>query len=104
MSSPDRIVVEAPDAASMMRLLMADATAFFDVVLLDYRLPDSHDLMPLTYVRRISPASRVIMLSSYLAPEVAAEARRLGAYAVLLKPFDLDELRALVDGATEALP
>lgn len=81
----------------MMRLLTEQGSAF-DVVLLDYRLPNSQDLTPLKHVRQLAPASRIIMVSADMAPEVAAEAGRLGAQAVLSKPLDLDELCALVTG------
>jgi len=44
------------------------------------------------------------MLSAHMAPEVADEARRLGAHAMLSKPFDLDDLCALVMRMSEGLP
>jgi len=87
-------IVEAPDAGSIAPLLTEDVP--FDVVVLDYRLPDSQGLGPLATVRRLSPGSRVIMVSAHMLPDAAEDAYALGAIAVLSKPFDLDDLCALI--------
>jgi DNA-binding NtrC family response regulator len=71
----------------------------FDVILLDLRLPDSTTLDLLQYLREASPASRVIMMTAYGTPAIAAECARLGSFAFLGKPFELTELVALVDAA-----
>ena len=39
----------------------------------------------------------IIMSTGSLNPEVREEATKLGAYAIVGKPLDLDELRALVN-------
>ena len=52
----------------------------FDVVLLDYRLPDSADLRLLEKLRRLAPSSQVIMITAHNSPELAQGAAALGAY------------------------
>ncbi len=71
----------------------------FDVVLLDYRLPDSADLRLLERVRRLAPTSQVIMITAHNSPELAQGAAALGAYSVISKPFEVDSLAALVGQA-----
>ena len=71
----------------------------FDVVLLDYRLPDSADLRLLEIVRRLSPTSRVIMITSYNSPELTLGAVALGAYRVITKPFEVASIATLVGEA-----
>ena len=71
----------------------------FDVVLLDYRLPDSADLRLLEKVRRLAPTSQVIMITAHTSPELAQGAAALGAYRVISKPFEVDSLAALVKQA-----
>lgn len=71
----------------------------FDVVVLDYCLPDSADLRLLEAIRRLSPASRVIMMTAYNTPELAQGAVAAGAYRVLTKPFDIDRIATLVGEA-----
>jgi DNA-binding NtrC family response regulator len=89
------IVTEAVDAASARRIV-ADAAPPPDVVLLDYRLPDSDDLGLLATIRHEAPDARVILMTAYGSPEVVKGAMELGAYRVVSKPFEVDDLAALV--------
>jgi DNA-binding NtrC family response regulator len=88
-------VAEASDAAAATRVLIA-SSAPFDVVLLDDQMPDSRDLQLLSRVRALSPASRVIMMTTHPTPEMLAGATGHGAMCVLNKPIDFDELCRLV--------
>lgn len=87
-------VAEAGDAESAIRSVSAGKP--FDVVLLDYRLPDSDDLNLLATIRRLAPATAVIMMTAFGTPEVLAHALKLGAYQVIPKPFEVHEVAALV--------
>jgi DNA-binding NtrC family response regulator len=87
-------VTEAQDAASALRAL-ADAPDT-DLVLLDFRLPDSNDLGLLAEIRRMAPAVPVIMMTAFGTPDVTAGALKLGALKVLNKPFNMHELERLV--------
>lgn len=87
-------VVEAGDAAGALRAVAADGP--FDVVLLDYRLPDSNDLNLLATIRRLTPASAVIMMTAFGTAEVMTGAVKLGAYRIISKPFEVHEVAALV--------
>ena len=91
-------VTEAPDARSALAAV-AQADAPFDVVLLDYRLPDSGDLRLLEQMRRLTPGTQVIMITAHNSPELAQGAAALGAYSVLSKPFEVESLAALVHQA-----
>ena len=82
-------VLEARDGGSALRALR-DAKEHVDVVLLDLRLPDCADLTVLSSIRSQSPDSAVVMMSAHATPEVAAEARALGVYDLLVKPFDVN--------------
>ncbi len=94
-------VTEAGDAR-MAVAAIETAEKPFDVVLLDYRLPDSGDLRLLEKVRRLAPTSRVIMITAHNSPELAQGAAALGAYSVISKPFEVDSLAALVGEARRA--
>ena len=87
-------VTEAQDAASALKAL-ADAQAP-DLVLLDFRLPDSNDLGLLAEIRRIAPAATVIMMTAFGTPDVTAGALKLGASRVLNKPFNMQDLEGIV--------
>jgi DNA-binding NtrC family response regulator len=88
------IVEQAADAASALKIV-ADTALRFQVVVMDLRLPDMHDLSLLATFRQVWPDARVILMTAFGTPEILARARALGA-EVLNKPFELDELNRLV--------
>lgn len=88
-------VTEAGDGR-MAVAAIENASEPFDVVLLDYRLPDSADLRLLEKVRHLAPTSQVIMITAHNSPELAQGATALGAYRVISKPFEVESLAALV--------
>jgi DNA-binding NtrC family response regulator len=91
-------VTESGDARSAVSAV-DNAAKPFDVVLLDYSLPDSADLRLLEIIRRLSPTSRVIMMTAYNSPELVQGAVALGAYRVITKPFEVDSIATLVGEA-----
>ena len=92
-------VVEGCDAAEARRA-MGDRAHPPDVVVLDYRLPDSDDLGLLTSIRREAPTVPVILMTAHGTAEVVRGALDLGAYRVVSKPFEVHDMASLV---TEAL-
>ena len=88
-------VVEASSADAAVQAVR-DAPTPIDVVLLDYRLPDSNDLDLLANIRRMSPDSAVLMMTAYGTPEVTKGAIDLGAHRVLNKPFDMLGLEKVI--------
>jgi DNA-binding response OmpR family regulator len=75
--------------------------ATFDVVLTDLRLDDTDGISLIGEVARIQPDTISIMLTGYASIESAIKALREGAYDYLIKPCDVEELRAVVARAVE---
>src|SRR5438552_1610680 len=68
----------------------------FDLVLTDLRLDDVDGLTIVSEVCRTQPDTISIILTGYASLESAIKALREGAYDYLIKPCDVDELRAVV--------
>ena len=72
-----------------------------DLVLLDYKLPDTDGVSVLRKIKEFDPDILVILLTAYATIETAVEAMKLGAYHFANKPFNLDEVSATVERALE---
>jgi two-component system response regulator (stage 0 sporulation protein F) len=88
-------IEEAENGATALKSL-ARTSYPFDVILLDYDLPDVDDLSLLKLIRQRSPDSRVIMMTAYGTPEVVNIALDLGAIAVVGKPLDMAQLIPMI--------
>ena len=86
-----------------MRAFSGDSRAI-DLVFLDLRLPDCDDLRVLSAIRRLSPHTPVILMTAHVSPELVFDVRRLGAFAILDKPFEMDALQPLVERALAPRP
>lgn len=71
----------------------------FPVVLTDIRMRPMDGLALLKAVKNLQPQTEVIMISAYASPETAVEAMNEGAYDFFPKPFDNQELKAVIQNA-----
>jgi DNA-binding NtrC family response regulator len=93
-------VIEAGSAREA--LVCLDEHHDIGVVLLDLKLPDSADLNLLRRLRCLAPASKVILMTAHGTADVLDEAVRAGAFRAVSKPFDIEEMVALVRDAAVA--
>ncbi|HYX29996.1 MAG TPA: EAL domain-containing protein [Pyrinomonadaceae bacterium] len=83
----------ARDALSLL------ATRSFDLILTDINMPQMSGLAMMPYLTNLAPDAVVVMISGQLMIESAIEAMRAGAFDYVTKPFDLDQVRAVVSRA-----
>ena len=95
--------MEAENGAMGLTMLESHS---FDVIILDNAMPVMTGLEFLDHVQRNPQQSDapIIMITGLLNPEVRESATKLGAYAIVGKPYDLGELRALVSQLSERSP
>jgi len=89
-------VLSAPDGRQALEVATRESP---ELVVTDIRMPVMDGLELLRHLGQLEPPIPVVIMSAYASPEATAEAKRLGAYAVLAKPFKLLELRAAVEQA-----
>ena len=73
----------------------------YDAVLLDQLLPGTDGLDVLEQIRKTRDAPHVILLTAHGSIESAVEAMKRGAFDYLRKPYNIDDLEALLKRACE---
>ena len=69
---------------------------FFNIALLDIRLPDIEGIELLTRIKEIQPTSEIIMVTGYASVESAVQTLKSGASAYISKPVNLDEVLSTI--------
>src|SRR4030095_4721144 len=78
-------VTEAADGRGAIAAFEGAADPF-DVVLLDYRLPDSADLRLLSTLKRLAPTTRIIMVTAHSHTELTQGATSMGRVRAIGSP------------------
>lgn len=71
------------------------------VALLDYKIPKGTGLEVLEKIIGQAPETLVIMLTGHATVDIAVEAMKKGAFDFIAKPFETDELMAVVESALQ---
>jgi len=78
--------------ASAKEAMEKARTRFFDLMLLDIRLPDTDGTQLLSHFQKVAPETIKIVITGYASIENAAQALNIGADSYLTKPLDPDSL------------
>lgn len=84
-----------PEARNLMR------GSSIDILILDLKSPGGAGLELLEEVKLLHPETAVVVMTAYATVTSAVEAMRTGATDYLTKPFELDDLAAVLDRAAE---
>jgi len=74
---------------------------FFDMILIDYKMPELDGLQTLREIRKLYPDLPVVMMTAYGTVETAVASMKEGALDYLTKPIDLDELLLMLQKVIE---
>ncbi|MGI9106392.1 MAG: sigma-54-dependent transcriptional regulator [Pyrinomonadaceae bacterium] len=88
----------AENGRRAVELLRAEAA---DLIVSDVRMPDMGGIELLQAARELLPDVAVVMMTAFATVETAREAFKLGADDFIQKPFDIDELKLIVEKALE---
>jgi len=84
-------------AKNGMEAIEKSKTNFYNVALLDIRLPDIEGTELLTKIEETSPRMVKIMVTGYATLENAVKALNLGADAYIMKPVDPEHLLKVIN-------
>ena len=100
LKKADLHVDEVPSGEAALEKLDADE---FHLVITDLRMPGIDGIQLLRRIRERPKAPRVILITAHGSERHAVEAMKLGAYDYFRKPFEIDELLAVVQRAVESI-
>lgn len=72
---------------------------YYDVAIFDIRMPDMDGLQAFYEIHKIKPNLPIILMTAFGSSETAVDAMKHGAYDYILKPFNLDEVKIIVNRA-----
>ncbi|HMV17521.1 MAG TPA: EAL domain-containing protein [Zoogloea sp.] len=93
LQGDDRLI---EDCGSVAETLVRLGAASYDLIILDYRLPDATGLAVMNWLSSHHRNESVIVISGEDSMEAAIAALRRGAQDFLRKPYDPDQLRRAV--------
>lgn len=72
---------------------------YYDVVILDIRMPEMDGLQAFYEIHKIKPDLPIILMTAFGSSEIAVDAMKRGAFDYILKPFNLEEVKIIVNRA-----
>jgi len=69
----------------------------FDIIFMDIKMPNLNGVEALHEIKKVRPEVIVVMMTAYTKDALVSEAFKEGAYDVLYKPFDLEQIITLAE-------
>jgi len=77
-------------------------TQGYDLIIVDFRLPDINGLKVIETATQLQPGTLAILMTAYGSQEVEKQAQRLEVWRYVVKPFSMEEMKAMVREALDA--
>ena len=68
-----------------------------DLMFMDVKMPGLSGIEAFKEIQKIKPRLLVVMMTGYSVDELLKEAFELGAYGVIYKPFDMEEVLSIIE-------
>lgn len=91
------VCYDGSEAIDMLR------NSFFDLIITDLKMPNTGGMEVLRFAKKMNPAVLVIIVTGYASLETAVIAIKEGAYDYIMKPCKLDEIKIVVNRATDTI-
>ena len=88
-------------AETAKKAIQKSKTNFYNLALLDIRLPDMEGTELLTQMKQTTPPMIKIMVTGYPSIQNAVEALNKGANAFIIKPLNIDHALAIIEKLLE---
>lgn len=73
----------------------------FDIIFMDIKMPVMDGVETYRRIKEIRPKAVVMLMTAYAVEDLVAQALEEGAYGILYKPLDMDEVVAMIEAARE---
>lgn len=73
----------------------------FEIIITDLKMPGMNGAELLERILKLNPDICVLIITAYATVESAVNAMKVGAYDYICKPFELDEMKVVVEKAAE---
>jgi len=103
-----KVILAESDTEVFEAGTLADAQAlvrdyYFDMAVVDMRLPDGSGIDVLRNIKETTPQTVVLVITAFASTETAIETMKAGAYDYVTKPFNLDEIRIVFKNIKEKI-
>lgn len=71
----------------------------FDLIFMDIKMPGINGVQTFREIKNVNPQATVIMMTAYSVEDLLREALEEGAYTVIYKPFDIENLLSIIKSA-----
>lgn len=73
----------------------------FDLYFIDVRMPGLNGLETYRQISQVQPRASVVMMTGFAVEDILEQAQKEGVYSSIRKPFDISEIKGIVDSITE---
>ncbi len=91
-------VISAYDGPEAIERVKEDP---FDIIFMDIKMPSMDGVKTYKKIKKIRPEAVVVMMTAYAVKDLVQEVLEKGAYGIIYKPLDMEEVGILIEKTRE---